>query len=130
MATQQTQTEEVRCSFCGGTGQDPFGIMSCLSACCVCGGEGVVRVQTPYTPCAHCGGTGAIKTFTCTVCRGKGFLPAATGPTMPCPECNGTGDDRSAPAMDCLTCRGRGRIPATPQPVSGRHQVEGSGSNG
>ena len=104
--------QEVTCSFCGGTGKDPFGIMSSLSGCCVCGGKGVVQIQTPYVRCAHCQGTGAVKTLTCTVCGGKGFVPASSGPTIVCPECHGTGDDASAPAMACLKCRGRGWIPA------------------
>ena len=103
---------EVRCAFCRGSGKDPFGIMSRLSACCVCLGTGKVTVQTPHERCAHCDGTGAIKTFTCTVCRGKGVLPAIEGPTEVCPKCKGTGDDSSAPAMSCLKCRGRGKIPA------------------
>jgi len=102
--------ENVKCSFCGGKGKDPFGIMSHLSTCCVCGGRGVVQVRTPYMRCAHCRGTGAIKTLTCTVCGGKGFVPIPAGPTVVCPDCKGTGDDISAPAMACLKCRGRGRV--------------------
>ena len=103
---------EVQCSFCRGTGRDPFRIMSALSRCSVCGGTGVVQVETPYEHCAHCKGTGAIKRLTCTVCRGKGFVAAATGPTAVCPDCGGTGDDASAPAMPCLKCRGGGWVPA------------------
>lgn len=103
--------KEVVCSFCGGRGRDPFGIMSWLSTCCVCGGRGMVRVRAPSRPCAHCGGTGAIKTFTCTVCGGRGFLPDPVGPATWCPECRGTGDDAGAPAMACLTCRGQGWVP-------------------
>ena len=30
---------EVECAFCQGTGRDPFGIMSHLSNCSVCGGK-------------------------------------------------------------------------------------------
>ncbi|MGA2936973.1 MAG: hypothetical protein ABSF52_07735 [Syntrophobacteraceae bacterium] len=100
----------VQCSFCGGRGRDPFGIMSLLSTCCVCGGRGLVRVPEPYTRCAHCRGTGAVKTLTCTVCRGKGVVAVLPGPTRECPECAGDGDDRSASAMACLMCRGRGLI--------------------
>lgn len=108
----KSATVVVPCAFCHGAGKDPFGIMSALSACCVCLGRGRVTVKAPYEKCAHCNGTGAIKTFTCTVCRGKGVLPALEGPTEECPECRGSGDDASAPAMDCLKCRGRGKIPA------------------
>ena len=32
--------EEVTCSFCGGKGTDPFGILSWVSTCVVCGGRG------------------------------------------------------------------------------------------
>lgn len=102
--------ETVTCSFCGGKGTDPFDIMSVLSVCCVCNGRGEVRVKVPYMRCAHCRGTGAIKTFTCTVCSGKGYVPESTGPADVCPVCRGTGDDASAPAMACLKCRGHGRI--------------------
>ena len=112
VGAEGAKSVEVPCSFCGGKGKDPFDIMSSLSLCCICGGRGVVRVNTPYTHCAHCRGTGAIKTLTCTVCGGKGFLPAAAGPIAVCLECRGTGDDASASAMDCLTCRGRGWVPA------------------
>lgn len=101
---------EVLCSFCGGTGRDPFGIMSQISTCCVCRGRGVVCVPVSYMPCAHCRGAGAVKTLTCTVCGGKGYLAKAAGQTRKCPECAGTGDDCSNSAMACLRCRGRGVI--------------------
>ncbi|MFH2119316.1 MAG: hypothetical protein ABIJ25_02840 [Pseudomonadota bacterium] len=105
------ETAIVQCSFCRGSGKDPFGIMSYLSTCCVCAGKGVVRVTAPYRPCPHCRGTGAVKTFTCTVCRGTGYVPQTAGPSVVCPECRGTGDDTGAPAMDCLKCRGLGLVP-------------------
>lgn len=101
---------EIPCAFCGGTGRDPFGIMSWLSACCVCLGREVVQVQAPYARCAHCQGSGAIKTFTCTVCGGKGSVPLPAGPIVMCPNCKGTGDDASVSSMACLKCRGRGWI--------------------
>ncbi len=74
----------------------------------------------PYRSCRHCGGTGAVKTFTCTVCRGKGYLPAPRDPTTTCPDCRGSGDDPSAPALACLTCRGRGWVPAKLEGRDGR----------
>jgi hypothetical protein len=101
---------EARCAFCRGRGKDPFGIMSSLSTCCVCGGSGTVKVPLPSIPCAHCQGTGAIKTLTCTVCSGKGAVFRPASPMLRCPVCRGTGDDSSAPAMACLECRGRGFI--------------------
>ena len=105
------ETAIVQCSFCRGTGKDPFGIMSWMSNCCVCAGKGVVRVKAPYRPCPHCRGTGAVKTLTCTVCRGAGYVPRSAGPTLVCPDCRGTGDDMGAPAMACLKCRGLGLVP-------------------
>jgi DnaJ-class molecular chaperone len=106
----QSETAELTCSFCGGSGTDPFGIMSWASKCCVCGGSGMVRMTVPYTRCAHCGGTGAVKTFTCTACMGKGYVPRPKEPIRTCPDCYGSGDDPSAPAMYCLTCRGSGFV--------------------
>jgi len=100
--------EELTCAFCRGRGRDPFDIMSSLSTCCVCGGRGKVRVQSPAIACAHCRGTGAVKTLTCTTCGGRGFVPQPLSPTVSCPLCKGAGDDASAPAMACLKCRGTG----------------------
>lgn len=111
MKNQPEETMEfMRCAFCGGSGKDPFCIMSCLSDCPVCIGKGVVKVQAPYVYCAHCQGSGAIKKLTCTVCHGKGVVAAPTGHTRICPDCMGTGNDASASALDCLGCRGRGWI--------------------
>ncbi len=101
---------EVTCSFCRGQGKDPFGIMSWLSTCCVCGGRGVVQVRAPHTRCVYCQGTGAVKTFTCTICRGTGFVPLIPGERLACPECRGAGSDPSS-SLACLTCRGRGSVP-------------------
>lgn len=111
-AIGEEQTTQMPCAFCGGTGKDPFGILSRLSTCCVCQGRGVVAVEASHELCAHCGGTGAVKRLTCTVCGGRGVLPVLKGLTEACPECGGSGDDPSAPAMACLECRGRGRISA------------------
>jgi DnaJ-class molecular chaperone len=102
--------DEVTCSFCGGQGTDPFGIMSWLSTCVVCGGRGTVLVPVSRRRCAHCQGTGAIKTFTCSVCHGTGFVPELPGPIKVCPECRGTGTDASISALACQTCRGRGVV--------------------
>ena len=120
--TQPETVREVTCSFCSGTGKDPFGIMSSLSSCSVCGGKGRVLIPMRSARCAHCRGTGAIKTLTCTVCRGKGSVLAADNPTAACPDCGGSGDDPSASAMACLKCRGRGWITvvARSEPGEGR----------
>ena len=66
--------EELTCAFCHGRGKDPFDIMSSLSTCCVCGGNGKVLVPSPAVACAHCKGTGAVKTLTCTTCGGRGSI--------------------------------------------------------
>ncbi len=52
MVTEHRGEIAVQCSFCGGSGRDPFGIMSLLSTCCVCGGRGFVRVPEPYMRCS------------------------------------------------------------------------------
>jgi DnaJ-class molecular chaperone len=101
---------EITCSFCKGTGKDPFGILSWRSTCSVCDGKGVVDVPKPYRPCPHCGGTGAVKTFTCIGCGGKGYVPLPSEPVVTCPDCNGSGDDSSNPYLDCLKCRGKGFV--------------------
>ena len=101
---------EVTCSFCKGIGKDPFGLLSELSTCGVCAGRQKVWVAAQHVACPHCRGTGAIKTFSCTVCDGKGFVPAPAGPTTVCGECNGTGDDSSNGALECLECHGLGRL--------------------
>ena len=101
---------EVTCSFCGGHGTDPFGIMSWLSTCCVCGGRGVVQVPASHRRCAHCQGTGAIKTFTCTVCRGTGYVPVTPRSPPGLPGVPGQrGRRRLGPGLQ--TCRGRGWVP-------------------
>jgi DnaJ-class molecular chaperone len=101
---------EITCSFCRGTGKDPFGIMSWQSVCAVCGGKGVIDVPKPYRACPHCDGTGAVKTFTCTSCKGKGYVPVPSSPIVNCPECRGSGDDASNSSLDCLKCRGKGFV--------------------
>ncbi len=108
--SQGRKLVSITCAFCRGSGNDPFGIMSYLSTCCVCGGRGIVTTSSPYSRCAHCSGTGAVKTLTCTACMGKGVLPIITEDTRICPVCCGSGDDQSASAMYCLRCRGRGYV--------------------
>lgn len=107
---ENTELVEVTCAFCHGVGLDPFGLLSDRSKCGVCGGKGVVDVPADRMACAHCRGTGAIKTFRCTVCDGKGWLPLLPEPTVSCPDCAGSGDELSNTALDCLTCQGRGRV--------------------
>lgn len=46
-ATPDPERGWVTCAFCGGTGIDPFGIMSELSTCSRCMGHGIVYVRPP-----------------------------------------------------------------------------------
>ncbi|MDA8408121.1 MAG: hypothetical protein M0T73_14850 [Deltaproteobacteria bacterium] len=101
---------EITCSFCRGTGKDPFGVLSWLSTCCVCSGRRVVDVPSPYKVCPHCAGTGAVKTLTCTTCMGKGYIPLPSRPIVRCPECHGSGDSSSIPSLACIKCHGKGFI--------------------
>lgn len=100
----------VPCGFCGGTRLDPFGIMSPLSACCVCGGNGTVLVRKPYVRCAFCEGTGVYPNsrLTCTACAGLGVSPVKE-PNKTCPNCLGTGvDPHTQAGFYCLACHGAG----------------------
>jgi len=110
--TVALETVSVTCGFCGGTGRDPFGIMSPLSTCCVCGGTGTVSVETPYVRCAFCHGTGVYphSRQTCTACGGVGVSPVPE-PNKTCPYCLGTGaDPQSEAGFYCLTCHGTGVV--------------------
>jgi|AntAceMinimDraft_8_1070364.scaffolds.fasta_scaffold06488_1 DnaJ-class molecular chaperone len=106
------ETESVICGFCEGKGKDPFGIMSDLSTCCVCGGKGNLSARTPYVPCAFCGGTGVYPgtRLTCTACGGVGIIPVKE-PYKTCPHCGGTGVDPDSEAgFYCLVCHGAGVV--------------------
>lgn len=101
---------EVQCAFCQGMGRDPFGVMSPLSNCSVCGGKGTVRVTEPYVPCRTCDGRG-IQPFTrltCLACGGRGVISVAEK-TETCPVCGGAGADTGN--RYCLRCHGSGVIP-------------------
>ena len=108
--TIRKEMVEVECAFCQGTGRDPFGVMSPLSNCSVCGGKGVVMVAKPHVTCRVCDGTG-IQPFTrltCLACGGKGVISVA-GKTETCPICGGAGADTEN--RYCLRCHGSGVIP-------------------
>jgi len=113
MAAQASGTfSEVQCAFCGGKGQDPFGIMSVQSTCSVCRGRGIVSVKTPYVRCAFCQGTGIYpySRLTCTACGGVG-VSSVKEPYKTCPHCLGTGVDPGSQAgFYCLTCHGSGVV--------------------
>jgi len=110
MPKPEIELAEVECVFCEGSGKDPFGVMSPLSTCCVCGGKGTVRIAEPYVPCRACDQTGVqpFTRLTCLACGGKGVLTVRQ-PTETCPVCNGTGV--GALNLYCLRCSGTGVIP-------------------
>jgi DnaJ-class molecular chaperone len=100
----------LECSFCRGRGIDPFRLLSPLSTCQVCWGEGRVKVHKPAIECAYCGGTGIHlhRRLTCTVCGGKGMADIRE-PAETCPECRGRGIV-AGEYLPCLRCRGKGVI--------------------
>jgi len=110
--TVATQRASVLCAFCRGTGRDPFGIMSALSTCCVCGGMGIVSIKAPYVRCAFCHGTGVspYSRQTCTACGGAGVTLVHES-NKTCPHCLGTGGEPNSEAgFYCLTCHGTGVV--------------------
>jgi len=112
--------EIITCAFCRGTGKDPFGLLSELSACQVCLGAGKVKVPLPRRPCAFCDGTGiyAETRLTCTVCGGKG-ANTVEEPVEACPACKGTGKADAAPGhQPCLMCKGVGFVAPRGVPVA------------
>jgi len=100
----------IKCAFCGGTGRDPFGVLSKLSKCQVCGGEGTLSVEEPSVECAYCGGRGAERDarLTCQVCRGKGVATVPPG-AVECPLCSGKGRIQGHD-LPCTACGGVGSI--------------------
>lgn len=97
----------ITCAFCGGAGKDPFGVMSELSTCQVCGGKGSVAVGEPAVRCAFCGGSGVHRSqrLTCTACAGKGMI-SVHSPHTKCPRCEGTGVDPMIDYLPCVLCKG------------------------
>jgi DnaJ-class molecular chaperone len=106
---------EVVCAFCGGSGHDPFGLLSPLSTCEVCGGSGHCTLLLPITKCAYCGGCGIHphSRMTCTSCRGVGVAHVAPDAEI-CPACKGSG--RAAnylwpdSQLSCSECGGVGKV--------------------
>ncbi len=103
----------VKCAFCNGTGKDPFGLLSTLATCQVCGGTGRVTVSEPFVRCPFCKGTGVHPShrYTCILCHGKGVVPAPPeGEREVCPECGGSGKSHSQWNVPCTKCNGKGFI--------------------
>ncbi len=102
--------ESIPCAFCGGTGHDPFNILSHLSTCCVCGGRGDNAIHAPHVRCAFCDGTGVYPGtgLTCTACNGRGrqTVPKANAT---CRHCGGRGvNPDTGASLYCPTCHGAG----------------------
>lgn len=109
---------KLKCAFCQGEGVDPFGVLSELSLCPVCGGRKVVKMHEPLRECAFCQGTGVYPEtrLTCTACMGKGVV-SVKEPVVECPECRSSGVahyrvDRvkSRLNLPCVVCGGKGVI--------------------
>jgi len=107
-----------RCAFCEGEGIDPFGVLSELSLCPVCGGRKVVKIHEPLRECAFCRGTGVHPEtrLTCTACMGKGVV-SVKEPVVECPQCQGSGvahyrvgREKSRLNLPCVVCGGKGVI--------------------
>jgi len=102
---------EKKCAFCDGKGLDPFGILSPLSICQVCGGKGKIMVFEPAIACAFCGGSGIYpgRRLTCTACGGKGVVTVKE-PSIECTYCGGTGIHLGEPRLTCSVCGGKGKV--------------------
>lgn len=111
----QGEPIEVICAFCGGTGRDPFGVMSPLALCQVCGGRGFHILHAAIARCPFCQGTGIHphSRNTCTACQGVGQVEVSAD-ASPCPRCGGSGraadDNWPDSPLPCSHCRGRGLV--------------------
>lgn len=110
-------TVEVTCAFCDGQGRDPFGIMSPLASCQVCGGGGRHILRQPIATCAFCRGSGVhpCSRLTCTTCGGAGMVEIPEN-AITCRCCHGSGraHDYIWPdsPLSCSCCNGKGVIAA------------------
>lgn len=116
-AKPEPMTGTIECAFCRGTGKDPFGCLSALSNCQVCGGTGEIHAKQPVLPCAFCNGTGVQPNMTdrlhCLACSGTGVVPVVEDPVK-CPACDGAGHQMKPAAKGkrllrqrCLVCNGQ-----------------------
>lgn len=102
------------CAFCGGTGRDPYEVLSKLSNCQVCNGRKTIQMPSPIVVCAYCHGTGKQRhtRLTCSACGGRGAVTLA-GPTTKCTQCGGNGREMGAD-LPCSLCKGTGLIALKP----------------
>jgi DnaJ-class molecular chaperone len=116
----------ITCAFCEGSGRDPFGLLSGLSRCQVCGGIGSVTIEEPLVRCAFCGGGGVHphQRLTCTCCGGKGMI-SVREPAQKCPHCQGTGAELPDQGfLPCALCRGAGLVALKEKAAAARQKVE------
>jgi len=95
------------CLFCGGTGKDPFNLLSKTSQCQVCNGVGTILLVEPFMKCVFCSGTGKNPLgarVPCIVCKGKGSNSNTSD--VVCIKCFGTG--RASDGLPCTGCKGTG----------------------
>ena len=99
-----------KCAFSQGKPTDPFGLLSKVSKCQVCGGRGEVTVLAPAIKCAFCHGSGVHRDqrLPCVVCSGKGIVNIKE-PIDTCPDCEGRGVVEGD-YLPCLKCKGKGAI--------------------
>jgi hypothetical protein len=115
--TDKLATRDVVCAFCNGAGRDPFGLMSPLATCQVCGGTGTRTLHTPTAICRFCQGTGVHphSRLTCTTCGGVGTVEIPVN-AVTCPCCHGSGREADSAWSDsplsCSCCRGTGVVAA------------------
>jgi DnaJ-class molecular chaperone len=98
---------KIKCTFCSGTGKDPFDLLSPVSDCLVCNGSGYTEVTEPMKKCIFCSGSGKNPLgarITCIVCGGKGFN-TIKGDAL-CNPCKGSG--RATDGLPCTRCGGTG----------------------
>lgn len=111
MKSTERKSKTIKCAFCKGRGLDPFGIMSEMATCQVCGGKKAVEVFEPFVDCRFCKGSGVYPTqrLSCTACSGKGVISQETKNGKLCESCNGTGvcSTRGA-GFWCVECHGSG----------------------
>jgi DnaJ-class molecular chaperone len=98
---------KIKCPFCGGTGKDPYNLLSKTSQCQVCNGIGTIEIDVPFRKCVFCSGTGKNPLgarVPCIVCKGKGSN--SINSEIICEKCNGTG--RAVDGLPCTVCKGTG----------------------
>ena len=99
---------KIECPFCGGTGKDPYNLLSEKSQCQACKGLGTVEIDVPFRECVFCSGTGRNPLgarVPCIVCKGKGSNSIIS--EVICEKCNGTGK-AAVDGLPCIRCKGTG----------------------